>query len=101
MKIHKGDTVHILSGKDRAKSGKVLSVDRETGTAFVEGVNLYKKHRKPRRQGEKGEIIVVPRPVRLSKLMLVCSHCGKPTRVNVIQEAGVKARRCKKCRNKI
>ena len=93
MKIKKGDTVHILSGKDRNKRGKVLSVYAKTGTALVEGVNLFKKHRKPRRQGEKGEIIVVPRPLRLSKLMLVCPKCGKPTRVSTVQEGGAKARR--------
>ncbi|MEK9180083.1 MAG: 50S ribosomal protein L24 [Patescibacteria group bacterium] len=97
MKIRKGDNVKILSGKDRGKVGKVLRVFPEDDRATVEGLNLYKKRSKPKRQGQKGEVVNVPRPVHASSLMLICGSCKKAARVGSRSEGGKKVRYCKKC----
>lgn len=98
MKVRKGDTVRILSGKDRGKAAKILDVFPKTGRVLVEGVNLKKKHRRSRRQDRKGEIILIPAPLSASAVEIVCPSCGKPTRVGYgIDAAGQKVRRCKKC----
>ena len=97
MKIKKGDTVKILSGKDKGKTGVVSKTFPSENKVLVEGINLYKKHIKPRRQRQKGEIILVNRPLFVSKVMLVCKNCGKSTRVGFKIEANTKSRYCKKC----
>lgn len=97
MRIKKGDTVKILKGKDRGKTGKVIKVDERNERLTVEGINLYKKHVRPKRQGEKGEIIEVSRPFAASKAMIICPSCGKSTRVGYRRSEGEKSRYCKKC----
>ena len=98
MNIHKGDTVQIRVGKDRGKTGKVFKIDAKNEAAFVEGLNLYKKHSRPKRQGQKGEIIAVPRTLAISKIMLYCSNCKKGTRVGYrLEKNGQKTRYCKHC----
>lgn len=97
MKVHKGDSVKIIVGKDSGKTGKVLSVDYKTRKVFLEGLNLFKKHVKPKRQGEKGEMIQVARPVDVSNLMVICQACKKATRVGYRIDNKDKARICKKC----
>lgn len=98
MKIRKGDTVKILSGKDRGKRGKVMNVFPGGGRILVAGVNVKKKHRRARRQDRKGEIILLPAPMAASAAQVVCASCGKPTRVGyTFDAAGRKARTCKKC----
>ena len=101
MNIKKGDTVKILAGKDKGKDGKVMKINIETYRAIVEGLNLYKKHIKPKRQGEKGEVISISRPIPVSNLGLLCSSCGKATRVGYRFENNNKIRYCKKCKNKV
>ncbi|MBI5220734.1 MAG: 50S ribosomal protein L24 [Candidatus Liptonbacteria bacterium] len=97
MKIKKGDKVRILSGKDRGKEGPVAKAYPELYKITVEGLNLYKKRVRPRRQGEKGEMILLPRPLQVSKVMLLCPSCKKPTRVGSRLEGEKKVRRCLKC----
>jgi len=97
MNIIKNDTVIVLSGKDKGKTGKVLSADPKGMKLIVEGVNVASKHQKPRRQGETGGIIKVETPIYASKVMVVCPHCGKPTRVGHTVVDGKKTRACKKC----
>jgi len=97
MKIKKNDNVKILSGKDRNKTGKVLSVLPKKERILVEGLNLYKKHVRPKRQGEKGETISVPRSINVSNVMLICPACGKATRIGSVVNKGVKSRICKRC----
>ena len=97
MHIKKGDTVKILSGKDRNRTGKVMAIDSKKLSAVVEGLNFFKKHSKPKKQGEKGEIIQVARPIPISKIMLVCPGCGKPSRVGFKTGEKTKERVCKKC----
>ena len=98
MNVKKNDTVVVLSGKDKGKRGKVLSVDPESRKVIVEKVNLASRHQKPRKQGEEGGIIQKETPLYASKVMTVCPKCDKPTRVaHKINEDGKKVRVCKHC----
>jgi large subunit ribosomal protein L24 len=102
MKIKKGDTVLIISGKDRGRKGKVLKAFPKESKILVEGINLKKKHIKPKREGEKGQIVQVSAPIPVSKAKLICPKCGKATRVGykIISNAKgkmSKVRICKKC----
>ena len=97
MNIRKDDKVVVLSGKDKGKKGKVLSADPKGGKVIVEGVNVAKRHQKPRKQGEEGGIIKVETPIYAAKVQLVCPKCGKPTRVGHKIVDGKKSRVCKKC----
>jgi large subunit ribosomal protein L24 len=101
MKLIKGDMVKIVSGKDRGKTGAIIRVLPESGKVIIEGLNLVKKHSRPRKQGEKGQMVSVPRPLTASKVMLVCSSCKEPTRVGGRMEGARKVRYCKKCKAKI
>lgn len=97
MKILKDDKVVVLSGRDKGKEGKVLSVDPKAGKVVVEGVMVATTHQKPRKQGEEGGIIKRETPIYASKVMVVCPKCGKPTRVGHIVGKDSKKRCCKKC----
>ena len=97
MKIKTGDTVIVLSGKDKGKTGKVLRADPKGQKVIVEGVNVATKHQRPRKQGEEGGIIKIETPIYASKLQVVCPKCGKATRVGHKIENGTKSRVCKKC----
>jgi len=98
MNIHKGDTVQIRGGKDRGKTGKVLRIAMKNGTILVEGLNMFKKHARPKRQGEKGEIVSLPRPLDISKVMLYCSNCKRGVRVGAGRDSDrEKTRYCKRC----
>ncbi|MBI2640768.1 MAG: 50S ribosomal protein L24 [Candidatus Sungbacteria bacterium] len=102
MKIRKGDQVKIISGNDKGKQGKVLAVFSSKGKIVVEGLNIRKKHVRPKQQGKKGELVKIPAPLPVSRAMLVCPKCGKPTRVgSKINDPGRKARVCKKCGGEI
>lgn len=98
MRIKKGDTIFILAGKDRGKSGKVLKITDNGERALIEGLNVFKKHSKPKRQGEKGEIVSVPRPLRISNIALACSRCSRGVRVGSRVEGEKKVRFCKRCK---
>lgn len=98
MKIKKNDIVKIITGKDKGKEGKVIAVNYKKNKATIDGLNLYKKHVRPKRRGEKGQIISTPRPVVASNLMLVCGSCRKATRISYKMEGGNKQRVCKKCK---
>lgn len=101
MKIKKGDTVLITAGKDRGKTGKVFrALPKEQGV-LVEGINLRKKHVRPKKQGEKGQIVQVPAVLDISNVKIICSKCGKATRVGCRIEKGEKKRICKKCKQEI
>lgn len=97
MKIKKGDTIKIMVGKDKGKTGKVLKVFPKDGFVLVDGLNLYKKNVKPKQQGEKGQIVLVPRRINSSNIMMVCSSCGRSVRVGYRISDKDKIRVCKKC----
>lgn len=97
MRIKKGDTVKIIAGKDKGKTGKVLAVLSEAGRVTVEGVNVFTKRMRPKRQNQKGETVQLPRPLTISNAMLVCPNCKKATRVGMRIDGASKVRYCKKC----
>ena len=97
MNVKKNDTVVVLSGKDKGKQGKVLSVQPKDSKVIVEGVNIVTRHTKPRRQGEEGGIIRREAALYASKVQVVCPKCGKGTRVAHKIEDGKKTRVCKHC----
>ena len=97
MKIKKGDTVQILSGNDKGKTGEVLETIPKTSRLIVKGINIRKKHIKPKKQGEEGGIIPVECSIHSSKANIVCPKCGKATRIAIKNENNKKIRICKKC----
>jgi large subunit ribosomal protein L24 len=99
MKIKKGDKVKILAGKDRGKTGKVLSVFVDRQKISVEGINLLFKNMRPKKQNEKGQRIQFPAPLTISNVALICPKCGKITKIGYqIQADNKKTRICKKCK---
>lgn len=97
MTVKKGDTVVVIAGKDKAKTGKVLEVYPEDNRVLVGGVNIVTKHKKARSQNEKSEIVKKNAPIEASNVMVVCPVCGKATRVAHTEINGKKVRSCKKC----
>ena len=103
MKIKKDDNVLIISGKDKGKKGKILQVFPKESLVLVGGVNLRKKHQKPKKSGEKGQILEFPGSISISNVKLICSKCGKSVRVGYkvieskIKNQKLKVRVCKKC----
>ena len=95
-KLKKDDLVQVIAGKEKGKSGKILKIDREKGKVLVAGLNIVKKARKPRRQGEKGGIVDIEAPIDISNVMIVCKKCG-PTRIGIEGTGDKKVRKCKKC----
>jgi large subunit ribosomal protein L24 len=105
QRIKKGDTVEVIAGKDRGLRGEVLRVLPKEERLVVEHVNIVKKHQKARQAGNQttqGGIIEFEAPLNLSNVMLVCTQCKNPTRVNYhINPEGRKVRTCKKCHEDI
>jgi len=101
MKIHKNDTVLIISGKDRGKRGKVLDVFPKEAKVVVEGVNIRKKHVKPKKSGEKGQVVEKSSPLDVSNVKLVCPKCGQLTRAGYKMTENKKYRICQKCKTEI
>ncbi|PIR98455.1 MAG: 50S ribosomal protein L24 [Candidatus Colwellbacteria bacterium CG10_big_fil_rev_8_21_14_0_10_41_28] len=98
MKVKKGDKVQMLSGKDRGKAGKIIKVFPKEGRVVVEDLNLIKKTVRPKKQGEKGQIVSIPSAVRIDNVGFVCPKCSKPTRLGNKTDGKVKERYCKKCK---
>lgn len=93
----KGDTVEVIAGKDKFKRGKVLEVKSKEQLVIVEGINRVKKHMRPNPQFPTGGIVVREAPLHWSKVMLVCPHCNRPTRIGTRVLSEGKVRVCKKC----
>ena len=95
LHVKKDDTVKIISGDDRGKTGKVLEVSPKEGKIIVEGLNLVKKHVKPRKMGDQGGIVEAESAIYACKVQVVCPSCKKPTRVkHKIAKDGSKVRVC-------
>jgi large subunit ribosomal protein L24 len=101
MKLKKGDTVKIIAGKDRGKTGTIFRVLTDRNKVMIDGLNVVKKRSKPRKQGEKGQTVEVPRPLAASNVMLICASCKEPTRVGSRMDGAKKVRFCKKCEAKL
>jgi len=101
MKIHKDDTVLIISGKDKGRKGKVIEALPKQNKIIVEGINLRKKHMKPKKSGEKGQIVETPAFLNASDAKIICSKCGKAARTGYKLEGKKKYRICKKCKQEI
>ncbi len=98
MHIKGGDTVVVISGKDKGKRGKVLRAFPADGTVLVEGVNMVKKHTRPSQNNPQGGIVEQEGAVKVDKVMLYCNKCQKPVRTgSQIEDNGEKKRVCKKC----
>ena len=100
MKVHvrKNDTVMVISGKDKGKTGEVLAVMPKTGKVLVKGVNVVTKHKKPSRENMQGGIVKEEAAIYSSKVMLYCKKCSNVTRIShKLLEDGAKVRVCKKC----
>ena len=82
LKIKKGDTVQVLSGRDKGKQGKVLGVFPKTGKLIVEKINMIKRHTRPNQKNQQGGIIEKTAPLPVGKVMLVAPGANKPTRVS-------------------
>ena len=97
IKLRKNDTVKVISGREKGKTGRVVRIDREKMRAVVEGLNMVKKAVKQKKQNQKGGITSVEAPLAVGKLMIICKKCG-PTRIGYeVSEKG-KKRICRECR---
>lgn len=101
MKIKKNDTVLIISGKDKGRKGKVIEARPASSKILVEGLNLRKKHVKPKKSGEKGQLVSLPAPLDVSNVKILCPKCGKAARIGYKIEGEKKARICKSCKSEI
>lgn len=101
MKIKKNDQVLIISGDDKGKKGKVLKVSPSAERVLVEGVNLVKKHIKPKKSGQKGQVVKTPNFFPASKAKVICPKCGKGSRIGFEITGTEKNRVCKNCKEKI
>jgi large subunit ribosomal protein L24 len=100
--IKKNDNVRIIAGKEKGKSGRVLSTYPVKESLLIEKVNMIKKHMKPTRKYAQGGIIEKEAPIHISNVMLICPKCNKPARIsNSVLQDGRKLRMCKKCREVI
>jgi large subunit ribosomal protein L24 len=99
VKIKKGDRVRVIAGKDLGKDGVIMRVIPEKDKVIVEGVNIAKKHQRPTRATMQGGIIDKDMPLQASNVALLCSGCGKPTRLGYrFDDHGKKIRICRKCK---
>ena len=102
LKIRRDDTVRVITGKDRGRTGRVKSVDAKNQRVYVEGVNIVKRHIKPRtlrdtqRAQELGGIVEMEGPVHISNVMLIDPSSGEPTRVGVKRDGDKRVRVAKK-----
>ena len=101
MKVKKGDNVLIIAGKDKGRTAKIIKSIPKELKVLVEGINLKKKHVRPKREGEKGQVVDIPAALDVSNIKIICPKCGKATRVGYKTEGETKNRICKKCKQAI
>ncbi|MDI6743982.1 MAG: 50S ribosomal protein L24 [Thermodesulfovibrionales bacterium] len=100
--IRKNDTVLVVTGKEKGKKGRVLSVMPSKDELLIERINIIKKHMKPNKKYAQGGIIEKESPLQRSNVMLICPRCSKPARIaNTVFGDGKKSRVCKKCKEAI
>lgn len=96
MKLHKGDKVLVIAGKDKGREGKIEKVFPKRSKVLIPGINMYKRHMRKTQQQE-GGIIEFAKPLPVSNVALICSECGKHTRIGYTIVNGEKQRVCRKC----
>jgi large subunit ribosomal protein L24 len=96
IKLRKNDTVKVMTGREKGKTGRVVTIDRVKMRAVVEGLNMVKKAVKQKKQNQKAGITSIEAPLALGKLMIVCKKCG-PTRIGYLVSESGKKRVCRKC----
>jgi large subunit ribosomal protein L24 len=101
MKVKKGDNVLIIAGKDKGRTGKIIKSFPKDLMVLVEGINLKKKHVRPKREGEKGQVVEIPGALTIANIKLICPKCGKATRIGYKVDKDGKNRICKKCNQAI
>ncbi len=101
MKIKKGDKVVVISGKDKGKTGTVTAAFPRENMVLVEGVNIKKKHQRPRRGGQKGQVVDKGFPIHVSNVMIADPKSGKPTRVAIVRKGDKRTRITKKTQSEI
>jgi large subunit ribosomal protein L24 len=101
MKLKKGDSVKIVLGKDKGKTGKIERILPKIEKVLVTGINQYKRHMKARAQGQSSEIVTVTKPLASTNVALICPHCKLQTRIGFRIEKNGKIRVCRKCDKKI
>jgi len=101
MKVKKGDSVLIIAGKDKGRTGKITKALPKDLKVLVEGINLRKKHVRPKKEGEKGQVVDIPSVMDASNVKLICPKCGKVTRVGYKIDKDIKNRVCKSCKQVI
>lgn len=101
MKLKKGDTVLVTTGKDKGRKGKVERVFPKDGSVVVAGVNVFKRHLKKRDEKRPSSIIDITKPIDVAKVAIVCPKCNQSTRVGFVVTKGEKVRICRKCEQKI
>lgn len=101
MKLRVGDEVKVVIGKDKGKTGKIENVLIKKNSVVIPGINMSKRHYKPKKQGEKGGIIDIVKPMEISKIALICPKCKSMTRVGFKFTDEKKARICRKCEQEI
>ncbi len=102
MNLKKNDNVKIIVGKDKGKQGKITQLFPKEKKVVVEGLNVTKKHLRPRKKGEAGQVIEFFSPLPINKVQLICPKCGRQTRIGwQLTNEGEKVRFCKKCKASI
>ncbi len=99
LHVKKGDTVQVLTGKDKGKTGKILKVIPKKMRVIVEGINFIKKHQRPTPSNPEGGIITKEAPIHVSNVLLFCPKCGKGVRTRKKIDGDKKIRVCVKCGN--
>ncbi len=100
FKIHKDDTVQVIAGKDKGKTGNVVRVVPAKNAVIVSGINIVKKAMKKRSQQDQGGIVEIEAPLNISNVAIVCKKCG-PTRIGYKLDGDKKVRVCRKCGEKL
>jgi len=97
LHVKKGDNVLIIAGKDKNKTGNIITANPSDNTVVVSGVNIISKHQKPKKAGEKGGINKHEGKINVSNVQIICPVCGKATRIAMKLDGDKKVRTCKKC----
>ncbi|MFA5136270.1 MAG: 50S ribosomal protein L24 [Patescibacteria group bacterium] len=101
MKIRKGDKIRVLVGKDKGREGVVEKVYKKQDVVMIPGINLYKKHIRKNEKMPQGGVVEIPRPMAISKVILICPKCKQISKVGFQIDKNKKTRICKKCKSVI